>query len=86
MTYILTSAKLDGTGHRSLEALSAFDFDIKYRPGINNANADGLSRLPALVNYCTDSGEIEEETVKAICGSSIDNPLVETICLSTRAF
>ena len=69
MTYVLTSVKLDATGHRWQAALAAFDFDIKYRPGINNANADGLSRLPALVNYCTDSGEIEEETVKAICGS-----------------
>ena len=85
MTYVLPSAKLDAAGHRWLATLAAFDFDIKYRPGINNANADGLSRLPALVNYCTDSGEIEEETVKAICGSLIDNPLVETICLSTRA-
>ena len=85
LTYILTRAKLDATGHCWLEALATFDFDIKYRPGVINVNADGLSRLPAHVNYCTNSGEIEEETTKAICGSSIDNPLVETICLSTRA-
>ena len=30
MTYVLTSAKLDATGHRWLAALAAFDFDIKY--------------------------------------------------------
>jgi hypothetical protein len=43
---VLTSAKLDATGHRWLASLAAFHFDIRYRPGRNNANADALSRLP----------------------------------------
>lgn len=33
LTYVLTSAKLDATGHRWLAALSAYDFDIKYDQG-----------------------------------------------------
>ena len=46
LTYVLTTAKLDATGHRWLAALANFDFVIKYRPGNKNADADGLSRRP----------------------------------------
>ena len=44
----LTSAKLDATEHRCLPGLSAYNFDIRYRPGQSNADADGMSRLPGL--------------------------------------
>ncbi len=54
LTYILTSAKLDATGHRWLAHLSNFNFDIKYKPGRHNNDADALSRM-------------DEETVKAVC-------------------
>lgn len=40
LTYILSTAKLDATGHRWVAALAAFDFDILYRPGRNNSDAD----------------------------------------------
>ena len=43
LTYVLTSAKLDATGQRWVAALSAYNFDLTYRSGINNADADGLS-------------------------------------------
>jgi hypothetical protein len=33
VSYVLTTAKLDATGHRWLADLSTFNFDIKYRPG-----------------------------------------------------
>ena len=33
LTYVLTTAKLDATGHRWLAALAAYDFDIQYCPG-----------------------------------------------------
>lgn len=46
LTYVLTTAKLDATGHRWLAALSNFQFSIYYRKGTNNADADGLSRRP----------------------------------------
>jgi hypothetical protein len=36
MTYALTTAKLDATGHRWLAALAAFNFNIQYRPGKKN--------------------------------------------------
>ena len=44
LTYLLTTAKLDAASYRWLAALSTFNFDIKYRPGKHNLDADGLSR------------------------------------------
>ncbi|KAL6481950.1 hypothetical protein MHYP_G00100300 [Metynnis hypsauchen] len=38
------SPKLNATGHRWLAALSTYDFDVQYRPGRNNIDADLLSR------------------------------------------
>lgn len=46
LTHILTSVKLDATGQRWMAALSDFEFDINYRPGVNNSDADVMSRYP----------------------------------------
>ena len=64
LTYALTTAKLDATGHRWISALSQYDFSIKYRPGKNNADADALSRLPGIN---TQPDDISEELVKVLC-------------------
>ena len=47
LTYILTTAKLDATGHRWVAALSNYTFSISYKPGRNNKDADALSRIMA---------------------------------------
>lgn len=46
LTYVLTTAKLDATGHRWLAALSAYSFKLLYRAGKQNCDADALSRRP----------------------------------------
>ncbi|KAK7915695.1 hypothetical protein WMY93_011456 [Mugilogobius chulae] len=46
LTYVLTSAKLDATGHRWLAALSTYSFKLLYRAGKQNYDADALSRRP----------------------------------------
>lgn len=46
LTYVLKSAKLDAASYRWLAALSTFDFNIRYRAGKSNQDADGLSRWP----------------------------------------
>jgi hypothetical protein len=43
LTYVLTSAKLDATGHRWIAQLSCYDFDIKYKVGSSNQDADALT-------------------------------------------
>ena len=46
LTYILTSAKLNVTGLWWVNELADFHFDIRYRPGKANEDADTLSRMP----------------------------------------
>ena len=45
LTYVLSSAKLDATGHRWVSALANYNFTIRYRSGKQNQDADALSRL-----------------------------------------
>lgn len=53
-----------------MASLASINFDIKYRAGRHNADADGLSRLP-----------ISIETVQAICHSAVPD-YVESLTLS----
>lgn len=72
LTYVLTTAKLDATGHRWLAELSTYDFSLKYRPGKQNVDADALSRRP----HANHSASYEEKktllatTVQAVCQMS----------------
>lgn len=75
LTYVLTTAKLDATGHRWLAALAAYEFEILYRPGKSNADADAMSRLPI---------GIDKDSVKAIC-NSIQPLLVDTVAITPEA-
>ncbi|KAJ7986951.1 hypothetical protein DPEC_G00333700 [Dallia pectoralis] len=67
LTYIMSTAKLNAVGHRWVGELSDFRFDIKYRPGKSNVDADTLSRLPLdMGKYemaCTE--ELSNEAVRA---------------------
>ncbi|XP_058494566.1 uncharacterized protein LOC131465683 [Solea solea] len=45
LTYVLSTAKLSAVGHRWLSALSTYNFDVQYRPGRHNIDADLLSRI-----------------------------------------
>ena len=46
LTYVLTTAKLDAIGQRWMAALGTYNFQIFYRSGKSNGNADALSRIP----------------------------------------
>uniref|UniRef100_A0A3P9L7F3 Gypsy retrotransposon integrase-like protein 1 n=1 Tax=Oryzias latipes TaxID=8090 RepID=A0A3P9L7F3_ORYLA len=87
LTYVLTSAKLDAAGHRWLAALSTYSFDIKYRAGQANGDADGLSRRPQ-ASPVEDEVFIEEreriENLKNrlmdVAGASISCEVLSAIC------
>ena len=82
ITYVLTSAKLDATGHRWLAALSAYNFSIKYRTGGSSADADGLSRLPGCKRDELET--ISNDSIKAISKACQLDNYFETLCLSTQ--
>lgn len=66
LTYVLSTAKLNAVGHRWLAALSTYEFDVQYRPGRQNIDADLLSRnMPDIDD---DSWvTIPQSGVKTIC-------------------
>ena len=86
LTYVLTSAKLDATGHRWLAALSSYDFKLTYRSGRSNGDADGLSRRPQETQETT---EMFPEVVKAISQAYLVTrdscPYIETLILTQQA-
>jgi transposase InsO family protein len=84
LTYVLTSAKLDATGHRWVAALASYNFSIIYRPGSSNADADGMSRLPLLTSD-EDKFTIPTESVHAICNVNSTQPFIECLALSADA-
>lgn len=43
LTYVQSTARLNAVGHRWVSELADFSFDIRYRPGRQNADADTLS-------------------------------------------
>ena len=67
LKYILSTAGLNATGHRWVAELADFNFDIKYRPGKVDVDADVLSCLPLdiekYISLCTCNAS--ESTINA---------------------
>lgn len=89
LTYVLSSAKLNAVGHRWVGELADFHFDIRYRPGKKNADADMLSRhptkLPQQIDDFTEG--MSSEVVSAVwqgskAAYSNDVPWVAALQLS----
>ena len=85
LTYILTTAKLDATGHRWLAELAQFNnFAIKYRAGRHNIDADSLSRIH-------DSSErppnltLSPDTVTSVISQSRTISVVKTVGIGAEA-
>jgi len=78
LTYVTTTAKLDAAGHRWIATLSAYDFDIKYRAGSQNIDADSLSRLGDRDANCK---EISTPIIQAMC-HAIQIPFSHTLSMN----
>lgn len=85
LTYILTSAKLDATSQRWVAALGAYNFDIRYRPGTSNADADSMSRHPSLIDKDMETGIITNDVIKAINNEIQSSPCIESVSMSAVA-
>ena len=74
LTYVMTTAKLNSTGHRWVASLADFHFKIKYRPGLVHKDADFLSRMRTdilqIMEECTEeTSQAElETTLHAMAG------------------
>ena len=58
--------------------LSAYNFDLTYRSGINNADADGLSRKAPEGTECTKFPEVHKAVTNSVCATS-PIPYVQTL-------
>ena len=65
LTYVLTTARLNATGHRWLAALSTYDFSICYKPGCENIDADLLSS--SLQETDDEWVDVPPSGIKALC-------------------
>ncbi|XP_071478188.1 uncharacterized protein [Diadema antillarum] len=90
LTYVLTTAKLDATGHRWLAALANYDLKLTYRSGKTNVDADILSRRPPTEHAQSEprrsNGEapVCEDTVHAVIDYALhvdvdDSPYAELV-------
>ena len=70
LQYLLTVKEPSAKLIRWQNRLNIYDFNIKYRKGITNANADGLSRLPTEPDE--HENEIPEDTI-VLCVESYNN-------------
>ena len=82
LTYVLTSARLDACGQRWVAKLASYNFTLKYRPGLSNADADSLSRIVWPKVMRDEGGLVEMDThvVNAVLrGSRSKSSLVESM-------
>ena len=76
LTYVLTTAKLDATGHRWVAALSNYTFRIISKPGKGHKDADALSCIK-----WPEAVELNSQTVHVVCeGVQAPHGKVETLC------
>jgi len=75
LTYVLSSAKLDATGHRWLSQISSFNFSIYYKTGKTNVDADVLSRLP----------DIHQDVVQSVCQADYQPPAATLLPADVRS-
>ena len=77
VTYVLTSAKVDATGHHWVAELSNYNFSIEYRSGVQNRDADALSRikwplsLEQVVTRQVDSATCQSAVVESSAYESV---------------
>jgi len=70
LTYLLSTAKPEATGHKWVAQQSDFNFSIVYRTCKKNQDADVMSRYP----------EQTKDMVTSVCNGSMNpSPVVGTI-------
>jgi hypothetical protein len=79
LTYIFDKAKLDAVGHRWVASLSNYGFNLTYRAGKANGDADPLSRINP------ETKQMFHDAIRAVCLAcviSASNSCIETVLLT----
>ena len=90
LTYVLTSAKLDGCGQRWVAKLANYNFTIRYKCGQSNVEADALSRIswPEVLSdedIDVDLECMDTHVVNAVLtGTKTKSSLIESISCSSQ--
>lgn len=71
LKYIMTSAKLSAVEQKWVGELSRFNFEIRYRPGKLNQNADALSRRPHPDSDQEEDVDMGIEEVASLMGVTV---------------
>ena len=67
LTYVLSTAKLDATGHRQISGLATYNFHIHFKSRKSNVEADALSRIEW--EKCDET--IQVESIQAVVTAAI---------------
>ena len=78
LTYVLTTAKLDATGFRWIAALAQYSFELRYKKGSENTDADALSRI----EWTEESAAEVQASMNRAC---TETPAVLTVAVSKAA-
>ena len=68
LTHVMTTPRLNATSQRWVNELADFKFDIRYRPGRYNLDADALSRFPIVTEF---ENLIDANEVNAILNANL---------------
>ena len=73
LTYLMSANKLGAIGERWVSQLAEYNFDIFYRPGVINKDADCLSRIPLDIEeytrLCTE--EVSQDIFQAVMAGKL---------------
>ena len=66
LTYVLTMPNLDATGHRWVDVLALFQFELEYQKGADNRAVDALSQIPISHSWQTIQSLLEGAIIRAV--------------------
>ena len=92
LQYVMKTAKLVATRLRWVSELAEFKFKIRYKPGKNHQDADGLSRMPLIQN--PNAQYIETMSPRsihaivngALCQSNVEWPWATLLACTAEVF
>ena len=80
LTHVLNTPRLNATSQRWVSSLADYRFDIQYRPGRQNYDADALSRFPLISEF---TGYLSDNEVRMCLGSNMNSkPADVSVCVN----